>query len=59
MAEKEKEKIEKYEELRTALSRQWNVQMTVVPVVIDALGMVADLSRARSRAQWIRKNGSL
>lgn len=42
-AEKEKEKIETYQDLslRREIERLWNVKTIVVPVVIGRLGMVS------------------
>ncbi|XP_076744288.1 uncharacterized protein LOC143420307 [Maylandia zebra] len=37
---KEHEKLEKYQGLREELERMWRVKVTVVPVVIGALGAV-------------------
>ena len=43
VAEKEKEKIETYQDLsqRRELERVWNVKTIVLPVVIGTLGMVS------------------
>ena len=37
---KEKEKIDKYQELARELSRLWKVKKTVIPVVKGALGPI-------------------
>ena len=39
IAEKEKEKMEKYQDLKRAITRLWNTEIYVVPVVVGALGM--------------------
>ena len=36
--DKEKEKIQKYQDLRLEITRLWNTHTTVVPIVIGALG---------------------
>ena len=38
IVEKEKEKIEKYQDLRREVARLWNVKAKVVPIVVGALG---------------------
>ena len=38
IVEKEKEKIEKYQDLRTELQKIWNVSMKIIPLVVDSLG---------------------
>ncbi|XP_076747453.1 uncharacterized protein LOC143421715 [Maylandia zebra] len=40
IGKKEHEKLEKYQGLREELERMWRVKVTVVPVVIGALGAV-------------------
>jgi hypothetical protein len=40
VAEKEKEKIEKYQELKVELKRLWKMKARVVPVVVGALGSI-------------------
>lgn len=39
--EKELEKIDKYQPLRIELERLWNVKISVIPVVVGALGAIA------------------
>ena len=41
--EKEREKIEKYQELAREIRRLWRTSATVIPVVVGALGAVANL----------------
>ena len=43
IANKEKEKIEKYQLLREELERCWQVRATVIPVVVGALGAVTPM----------------
>ena len=43
MAEKEKEKIEKYQDLKTKITRLWNTKAYVVPVVVGAVGMISKI----------------
>ena len=39
VSEKEKEKIERYQELKTEIKRMWNIRsIKVIPVVVGALG---------------------
>ena len=38
--EKEKEKIEKYEDLRRELQEIWNVRVTIIPLVVGFLGAI-------------------
>ena len=40
IVEKEKEKVEKYQDLRREVTRLWNVKAKVVPIVVGALGAV-------------------
>ena len=40
IVEKEKEKVEKYQDLRREVARLWNVKAKVVPIVVGALGAV-------------------
>ena len=40
IVEKEKEKVEKYQDLRREVARLWNIKAKVVPIVIGALGAV-------------------
>ena len=40
IVEKEKEKVEKYQDLRREVARLWNVKANVVPIVVGALGVV-------------------
>ena len=38
ITKKEKEKIDKYQELKLEIMRMWSVQAWVVPIVVGALG---------------------
>ena len=40
--EKEREKIEKYQDLRLEIQRMWNIKARVVPIVIGALGATSN-----------------
>ncbi|XP_068734746.1 uncharacterized protein [Montipora capricornis] len=40
IVEKEKEKVEKYQDLRREVARIWNVKAKVVPIVVGVLGAV-------------------
>ena len=40
IVEKEKEKVEKYQDLRREVARLWNVKAKVGPIVVGALGAV-------------------
>ena len=40
IVEKEKEKVEKNQDLRREVARLWNVKAKVVPIVVEALGAV-------------------
>ena len=39
--EKEKDKIEKYQELGRELQKIWNVKMKIIPVVVGSLGAIS------------------
>ena len=41
IAKKEKEKIDKYQELKLEIMRMWSVKAWVVPMVVGALGCIA------------------
>ena len=41
--DKEKEKVEKYQDLARELRRLWETSVNVIPVVVGALGAVAKL----------------
>ena len=38
--EKEKEKIEKYQDLRRELQKIWNVRVKIIPLVVGSLGVI-------------------
>ena len=38
--EKEKEKIEKYQDLRRKLQKIWNVRVKIIPLVVGSLGAI-------------------
>ena len=40
VGEKEREKIEKYQDLRREVAKLWNIKTTVLPIVVGALGVV-------------------
>ena len=40
--EKEKEKMEKYQDLRRDLAKLWSIKTSVIPVVVGALGTVTN-----------------
>jgi hypothetical protein len=50
--EKEKEKVAKYQDLKMELQRIWKMKVTVVPVVIGALGSVP-----KDQEQWLKELG--
>ena len=52
MAEKETEKIEKYDELKREVERLWKVKAKVIPIVLGALGTVT-----RSLSNYIKEIG--
>ena len=39
---KEREKVDKYQDLGRELVKLWNFKTTVVPIVVGALGLVTD-----------------
>lgn len=47
---KEKEKVTKYQDLKTELQRIWKMKVKVVPVVIGALGSVP-----KDQRQWLKE----
>ncbi len=42
ITDREKEKIQKYQDLRREIARLWDVKMCMVPVVVGSLGMVTN-----------------
>ena len=52
IAEKETEKIEKYDELKREVERLWQVKAKVIPIVLGALGTVT-----RSLSNYIKEIG--
>ena len=40
MEEKEKDKIEKYQDLGRELQKIWNVKVNIIPLVVGALGAI-------------------
>ena len=46
---KRKEKLEKYQDLRRDVARLWRVNVTVTPVVVEALSMVNEKVKAGPR----------
>ena len=38
--EKEKEKMEKYQDLRSELRKIWNVRVKIIPLVVGSLGAI-------------------
>ena len=38
--EKEKEKIEKYQDLKRELQKIWNVRVKIIPLVVGSLGVI-------------------
>ena len=38
--EKEKDKMEKYQDLRRKLQKMWNVKMKIIPLVVGSLGAI-------------------
>ena len=38
--EKEKDKIEKYQDLRRELQKTWNVKVKIIPLVVGSLGAI-------------------
>ena len=40
IAEKEKDKIEKYQELGKELQKIWNVKVKIIPLVVGSLGAI-------------------
>ena len=40
--DKEQEKVEKYQDLTKELKKIWNTSVTVIPIVIEALGAVSN-----------------
>ena len=43
--EKEKDKIEKYQELGRELQKIWNVKMKIIPLVVGSLGAIHRLKQ--------------
>ena len=52
IAEKETEKIEKYDELKREVERLWKVKAKVIPIVLGTLGTVT-----RSLSNYIKEIG--
>ena len=57
--EKEKEELEKCQDLRRDVARLWRVNVTVTPVVVEASGMVTKNSEKRRQQIGVSvyKNG--
>lgn len=62
IVEKEKEKVESYQDLRREVARPWNVKAKVVPIVVGALRAVApnlskhlDASGVTTRIELLQK----
>ena len=53
--EKEKEKREKYQDLAREIRKLWKTSVNVVPIVVGALGAVANLEEELSRLELGRK----
>ena len=43
VTEKEKEKVEKYQDLAREIRKTWNTSVTVILIIVGALGAVANL----------------
>ena len=43
VTEKEREKVEKYQDLAREMRKIWNTSVTVIPIIVGALGAVANL----------------
>ena len=55
--EKEKEKIEKYQDLRREIAKLWSIKMSVVPIVVGALGTVTNnLGKHQKTINWCHSN---
>ena len=53
MAEKEREKVEKYQDLKREIARIWSMRkVVVIPVVVGALGTIT-----KNLDKWIEKIG--
>ena len=52
---KEKEKREKYQNLTSDIKKLWKTSVNVVPIVVGALGAVANLEEELSRLDLGRK----
>ena len=53
VAEKEREKVEKYQDLKREVARIWSMRkVEVIPVVVGALGMIT-----KNLDKWIEKIG--
>ena len=51
--EKEKEKIEKYLDLKRELKKIWNVRLKIIPLVVGSLGAIAKQSSNRLKETGI------
>ena len=52
VSKKEKEKIEKYQKLKTEIKRMWNItRIEVIPVVVGALGRASE-KRKTAQKNW-------
>ena len=40
MEEKEKDKIEKHQDLRRELQKMWNVKVKIIPLIVGSLGAI-------------------
>ena len=61
--QKEKEKVDKYQDLKRELQIIWNMRVKVVPIVIGALGTIGrffiatDNGQDKTTWEWLRKSG--
>ena len=57
--EKEKDKIEKYQDLGRELQKIWNVKVKIIPLVVGSLGAIPKQFGKKTEADWYYSRNSI